>query len=638
MRARIRGWAAVITVLLVSSAGMPALAADDPTPPVDDSESRGDSGPTEPLTIEPWSEPLPFPDQPATRALVPPVWNLPFEAGQRWSAGGPHRDSDGVAWGALDFSPGSSANKRIVAIAEGRVYRVVCPAGWFLGIDHGGGWRSEYYHLANAQAQLIGQWVPAGTYLGEAASTLPCGGSSNGPHVHLSILYGDPPQPGTGLRPYYPVDGMRFGNYVVRSGAAVHQGTWQTLTGATVFTNWGCCLTSTTAAPQRFIATPAPTVSGSATVGGVLSAAVPSWQPSASFTYQWRRDGAAISGATSTSYAVTKDDRGAQLSFSVTGARSGFWRVSQTSAAVRIPTPITRIAGRDRYETAALASAAAFPAQIDTVYLATGGTFPDALAAASAARASSPVLLTGTDAIPQVVVSELTRLSPRRIVIVGGKGSISTQVMARARTLASVVERRGGADRYATAAELSAATFAPGVPVVYLATGENFPDALSAAGPAGAAGGPVLLARGTELPEATRAELRRLRTARLVVVGGPATVSDAVMAEAGSSAGVTPERQAGADRYATSVLIARASSPAPVDALFIATGERFPDALAGAAAAAATGAPLLLTPQNRLMGSTADLVSELAPMRVFVLGGTAAVSEPVARAIAARAR
>ncbi|HYP74268.1 MAG TPA: M23 family metallopeptidase, partial [Microbacterium sp.] len=134
-----------------------------------------------------------------------------------------------------------------MAIASGRVYQLACPNGWFLGIDHGDGWKSEYYHLSNPRGELIGTWVSVGTYLGEAGNTLPCGGSSNGPHVHLSILYGTVPQPGPGvLRPYYPVSGMQFGNYTITAGATAFSGTWRTLAGATVITNWGCCLTSST--------------------------------------------------------------------------------------------------------------------------------------------------------------------------------------------------------------------------------------------------------------------------------------------------------------------------------------------------------------------------------------------------------
>ena len=89
--------------------------------------------------------------------------------------------------------------------------------------------------------------------------------------------------------------------------------------------------------------------------------------------------------------------------------------------------------------------------------------------------------------------------------------------------------RIAGPDRYATAAAISAASYAPGVPVAYIATGLNFPDALAGAPIAGTQGGPLLLTDTAALPAATATELARLKPGRIVVLGGPSVVSDAVM-------------------------------------------------------------------------------------------------------------
>jgi len=89
--------------------------------------------------------------------------------------------------------------------------------------------------------------------------------------------------------------------------------------------------------------------------------------------------------------------------------------------------------------------------------------------------------------------------------------------------------RIAGSSRFATAAAISASTFAPGVAVAYVAYAYNFPDALAAAAAAGTVKGPVLLAgSGLPLDPATAAELARLKPARIVVLGGPGIVSDAV--------------------------------------------------------------------------------------------------------------
>ena len=90
------------------------------------------------------------------------------------------------------------------------------------------------------------------------------------------------------------------------------------------------------------------------------------------------------------------------------------------------------------------------------------------------------------------------------------------------------VTRLSGSDRFATSAAISAASFAPGVPVVYVANGFNFPDALSAAPVAGKDGAPVLLVSADAIPAAIQTELARLKPGRIVVLGGVNAVSDAV--------------------------------------------------------------------------------------------------------------
>jgi len=189
------------------------------------------------------------------------------------------------------------------------------------------------------------------------------------------------------------------------------------------------------------------------------------------------------------------------------------------------------------------------------------------------------------------------------------------------------VVRHAGADRYATAAKVSAATFASGVPVAYLASGRRFADALGGGPAAAAEGGPVLLTAPEALPAVTESELRRLRPARIVLLGGTGAVSGAVEARAATIAPVT--RVAGADRYATAAALARAVFSHGVEVAYVATGAQFPDALAGGAAAAADGGPLLLTPTDALPQVVRDALAELRPSRIRVLGGPAAVSEAV---------
>ena len=290
-----------------------------------------------------------------------------------------------------------------------------------------------------------------------------------------------------------------------------------------------------------------------------------------------------------------------------------------------------RLAGKDRYATAAAISAATFAPGVDVAYLATGMNFPDALAGAAAAGMQhAPILLVSKDAIPVAAAAELLRLQPKRIVILGSTAVVSSAVGTAAREYtAGEVTRLAGKDRYATAAAISAATFAPGVPVVYLATGSNFPDALAGAPVAGSQGVPILLVSKDAIPDATEAELKRLKPGRIVLLGGTSVVSAAVgtAAKALTAGGVT--RLSGSDRYATAAAISAASFGAGVDIVYIATGTNFPDALAGAAAAGTQGAPIVLVTKDAVPSASAAELQRLDPGRFVVLGSAGAVSESV---------
>ncbi|HET8586679.1 MAG TPA: cell wall-binding repeat-containing protein, partial [Candidatus Limnocylindria bacterium] len=296
---------------------------------------------------------------------------------------------------------------------------------------------------------------------------------------------------------------------------------------------------------------------------------------------------------------------------------------------------IDRLAGADRYATAAAISAASYEPGVPVAYLATGLDFPDALVAGpAAAKLGGPILLTRPDAVPQAIVDELTRLKPQRIVLVGSAAVVGEAVAATAAKLAPTVTRLAGRDRYATAAAVSAATFQPGIPVVYLATGLNFPDALGGGAAAARGGGTVLLVSTASIPSSTAAELSRLRPARIVILGSSGVVSDTVLTVARAYA-PSVSRLAGRDRYATAVAISQATFGMLTTArAFVAVGTAFPDGLTISAVAGRASAPVLLVPKTSLPPSVASELQRLGPDRVTIAGSSAgAVSEGVAASI-----
>ena len=301
---------------------------------------------------------------------------------------------------------------------------------------------------------------------------------------------------------------------------------------------------------------------------------------------------------------------------------------------------LTRVAGANRYATAASLAAAAFPGGSTVAVLASGENFPDALAGSFLAGrfgTGAPILLTTRDALPAETDAALEDLGTTTVYLLGGTAAIS-EAVATALGERTVV-RVAGANRYETAAEIATldaeGAAAPGEvsgdPTVIISSGEGFADAL-ASGPLAFTGHlPVLLTPAGDLSDAASAAIDELEATRAIVAGGTAAVSAAIVTEL-EGKGMTVQRVAGANRYATGVALAdlgRTSLGLSETAVDIASGENFPDALAAGPASGVANRPLLLTAGDELSDATEDYLVEhsdtLTTGRVF--GGSAAVSE-----------
>ena len=200
-------------------------------------------------------------------------------------------------------------------------------------------------------------------------------------------------------------------------------------------------------------------------------------------------------------------------------------------------------------------------------------------------------------------------------------------------TVREGTNRLAGSDRWGTGEQI-ARTY-PDADLVYLSTGLDFPDALSASAAAGATGAPVLLTHPQGLPPATVRQLERLRPSRVRIVGSTAVVSAAVEDRVVRATGGTIERLSGANRFQTSAAVARAAFTGPVDVAYVADGGNFPDALAGGAAGARDGGPVLLTRRGTVPQAIIEALRTLAPRRIVVLGSQAAVGDAVVQQLQA---
>lgn len=235
------------------------------------------------------------------------------------------------------------------------------------------------------------------------------------------------------------------------------------------------------------------------------------------------------------------------------------------------------------------------------------------------------------------------RLSAGPAVTVGtlvSVGMLAAAVAVAAPASAAVTTTRmHGPDRVGTAVEVARQRVGVDgtAPTVLLARADDVADALAGGALSHALGGaPVLLTEGSRLSPSTARALQELGATRVVVLGGAAAISAAVVQELGQAYDV--QRLAGADRYATAVQVAReilkrTGALATVgrrSTVLVASGTSPADALSAGALTGAAGVPVLLVEPDRVGPETASLLTELRPEQVLVLGGERAVSDAVA--------
>lgn len=283
---------------------------------------------------------------------------------------------------------------------------------------------------------------------------------------------------------------------------------------------------------------------------------------------------------------------------------------------------VDRINGSSRYDTAVEISQAGWESA-DTVVLARGDDYADALTGVPLAKQlDAPILLTRTNELVDSTLAEIERLGASKVVILGGTLAISDSVEAELVAAGLSIERIYGGSRYETAAEVAKRVAPEGTGKVVIASGLDFPDALSVASYAAAADMPILLTRDSYLPTETEAALQELGVSETIVVGGSLAVSEAVF-----NVLPNPERLYGSSRYDTNIAIAEGFG---VDNkhMYVATGFDFADALTGAVLAAKNDSGLLLV-KNDTPSVVADYIKGQNLKKLTIFGGTLAVDESI---------
>ena len=300
-----------------------------------------------------------------------------------------------------------------------------------------------------------------------------------------------------------------------------------------------------------------------------------------------------------------------------------------------------RIAGSNRFATAAAIAAADHPAGADVVVLARADDFADAVASAPVAFGmGAPVLVSDTDALNAETAEAIAALDPTAVLIFGGPAALSDRVEA---TLAAAheVERIAGPNRYATAAEAAGYLGAhggigvddQGRRVAMVAEAGDPRGPLVAGVPAAVGGFPVLLADADRLPEETRAALVGNGIAVVELIGNTTQISEGVQ-DAIEDLGIEVRRVEGPTQLGTVAAVARMGARRGLltgQGAVLGRGDNVVDTLTAGPHAASRGVPILLTEDPSTMGEAARgwLEDPTSPSQGIIeaIGGTAALTD-----------
>lgn len=195
--------------------------------------------------------------------------------------------------------------------------------------------------------------------------------------------------------------------------------------------------------------------------------------------------------------------------------------------------------------------------------------------------------------------------------------------------------RLAGDDRYLTAIAVSQYGWPNGAATVVLTTGEDYPDALSAAPLAGKYNAPLLLVGSSGLSPETLSELKRLNAKKAYLVGGIGVIPKSVESQLFLN-GISTVRLAGNDRYDTALAVANAVGTS--QGIFVTSGQEFADALSVAPIASGKGMPILLAPSDDLTSNEKKFLAKSKLKKTVIVGGEAEVPMSIQNQLPAPAR
>lgn len=302
-------------------------------------------------------------------------------------------------------------------------------------------------------------------------------------------------------------------------------------------------------------------------------------------------------------------------------------------------TGLNRLSGLNRIDTAIEIAKASYAGKVSNVILASSDCYADALTGSVLAyKLNAPILLIGSSEAEQEKVLSYMKSNldtAGNVYILGGTGVVTSIFEAKIGTNGfKNITRLGGANRYETSLKIAERLDTKiGAPVV-LAYGEDYPDALSISSIASVMQYPILLVEKDKISDSIKSKLTQIKPIRVYIIGlqgGVSSAAEEQVAQATSLGKGNIVRIGGADRYETSIAVAKYFNLTGEN-VCIATGESYPDAIAGSVYSANLNSPMILVGKN-LSDNAINYLKTRKITGAKIFGGEAVVSKEIEKKI-----
>ena len=290
--------------------------------------------------------------------------------------------------------------------------------------------------------------------------------------------------------------------------------------------------------------------------------------------------------------------------------------------------PITELTGSDRYETAVKISKEGWKNGSDKVVIINGDVSIDGIISTPLATTyNAPILLVEKNNVPNSVKSELKRLNPRDVIIIGDENAISKTTANQIKSTVNASQTRlKGSNRYETslliAKEIDKNHDVEKVYITNANGGEV--DALTIAAKAGQDKQPIILTDKDSITDNTYKWLKSEDLQNAYFIGGPQMISTNVINKVNdiTKDNVTNNRVYGADRHETNAnVIKKFYTDDELEAVLVAKSDVLVDALAAGPLAANLKSPILITPKTYVSAYHKENLEAKSANKVYKIGG-----------------